>query len=68
MSACPICQRLMNPDEDAIWEAAAHMICIDAVAMAVLNAQRDGNRYARTIAEALFKSAREIMIREQVFP
>ncbi len=54
----------MNPSKSAIWEGVACMTCCDALVMAVLNAQRDGNRYARTIAEALFKSAREIMVRE----
>ena len=69
MSAdCPICQKPMNPDEDAIWEGTIHLICGDSLVMAVLNARRDGNRYARTIAEALFKSAREIVVREQAFP
>lgn len=65
---CPICQQSMNPNEDAIWEGTIHLICGDSLIMAVLNAQREGNRYARTIAEALFKSAREIMVREQVYP
>ena len=63
---CPICQREV-PDDEPQWSDGNHLcclICVDALAVAVLNAGDSKNRYARTIVETLFQSARQVLVRE----
>lgn len=66
MSSCPICQCPLT-GEEAEWSDGnhrVHMVCADSLVMAVLDASLSKNRYARTIVQTLFQSARQVLVRE----
>lgn len=71
MPRCPICQLSLDSDSEPVWAhggEVAHLVCIDATAAAILHARQSGNAVVKGIAEVLFKSARELMVREQAHP
>jgi len=64
--SCTICQMPLT-DEEPQWSDGnhiCHLICVDALAVAVLNAGDSKNRYARSIVQTLFQSARQVLVRE----
>lgn len=65
VSKCPICNQPLDDDSDAVFDGRSHLTCVDSLAVVCMDAAERGNEYARTVVESLFKSARELLFREQ---